>query len=67
MSERNDPYTEPENSTVEDWMGQEVNEDQELVDDLVEQTGGNLQEAEQLFEDQSAKNRQVDNEVERPG
>lgn len=66
MNEQRDPYTEPENSTVHDWMGQEVNEDQELVDELVEETGGDMQEAERRFEDQSAKNRQLDNEVERP-
>lgn len=61
-----DPYTEPENSTVEDWMGQEVNDDQELVEDLVEQSGGNLEEAERRFQEASAKNRRVENEVDRP-
>lgn len=65
MSER-DPYTEPENSTVEDWMGQEVNHDQALVEDLVEQSGGNLEEAERRFNETSAKNRRHENEVDRP-
>jgi hypothetical protein len=50
----NDPHTEPENSTVEDWMGQEVNEDAELADKLVEETGGDLAAAEEKFEQQSA-------------
>ena len=28
-----DPYTEPENSTVDDWLGQEVARDEELADE----------------------------------
>ena len=51
---KNDPHTEPENSTVEDWMGQEVNEDAELADKLVEETGGDMAAAEEKFEQQSA-------------
>jgi hypothetical protein len=51
---KNDPHTEPENSTVEDWMGQEVNKDAELADKLVEETGGDLTAAEDKFEQQSA-------------
>ena len=51
---KNDPHTEPENSTVEDWMGQEVNADQELADKLVEETGGDMAAAEEKFEQQSA-------------
>ena len=50
----NDPHTEPENSTVNDWMGQEVNKDADLADELVEQSDGDLAEAEQKFEEQSA-------------
>ena len=50
----NDPRTEPENSTVDDWMGQEVNKDAELVDKLVEESDGDLAEAEKKFEQQSA-------------
>ena len=49
-----DPHVEPENSTVEDWMGQEVNKDQELADKLVEESGGDLAAAEEKFEQQSA-------------
>jgi hypothetical protein len=50
----NDPHTEPENSTVDDWMGQEVNQDMALADELVEKSGGDLAEAEQQFDQQSA-------------
>jgi hypothetical protein len=49
-----DPHTEPENSTVNDWMGQEVNQDAELADQLVEESNGDLQEAEAKFESRSA-------------
>lgn len=49
-----DPHTEPENSTVDDWMGQEVNEDMELADKLVDETKGDLAEAEQRFDKRSA-------------
>jgi hypothetical protein len=49
-----DPHVEPENSTVEDWMGQEVNQDQELADKLVEESGGDTAAAEEKFEQQSA-------------
>jgi hypothetical protein len=49
-----DPHTEPENSTVDDWMGQEVNKDAELADRLVEEAGGDEEAAEAKFEQQSA-------------
>ena len=51
---KNDPHTEPENSTVDDWMGQEVNDDMKLADELVEQNDGDLAKAEQQFEQRSA-------------
>lgn len=49
-----DPRTEPENSTVDDWMGQEVNADAELADKLVEESGGDMAAAEEKFEQRSA-------------
>ena len=49
-----DEITEPENSTVDDWMGQEVNEDMALADKLVDQNDGDLAKAEQQFDQQSA-------------
>lgn len=49
-----DPHTEPDNSTVEDWMGQEVNSDMDLADQLVEESGGDLDEAEEKFSSRSA-------------
>jgi hypothetical protein len=37
---KSDPtIREPENSTVNDWMGQRVERDTELAEDLLEETG----------------------------
>ena len=49
-----DPHVEPDNSTVDNWMGQEVNEDMDLADRLVDESGGDLAEAERRFEEESA-------------
>ena len=51
---KNDPHTEPENSTVDDWMGQEVNKDMALADELVDAADGDLAKAEHQFDEQSA-------------
>lgn len=44
------PYQEPANSTVDDWHGQELVRDEERADQLVDETGGDLDEAEARFE-----------------
>jgi hypothetical protein len=49
-----DPHQEPANSTVNDWMGQEVNEDMDKADRLVQESGGDLAKAEERFEQESA-------------
>ena len=51
---KNDPHTEPANSTVDDWMGQEVNKDMELADEVVDESGGDLAKAEEAFDERSA-------------
>jgi hypothetical protein len=48
---------EPPNSTVDDWLGQQVDKDAELADELVEETGGDLAEAERRFEERSHEDR----------
>lgn len=48
---------EPDNSTVDDWMGQQVNRDDELADELVEETGGDTDEAERRFAERSHEDR----------
>ena len=47
---------EPPNSTVNDWMGQEVNRDQDLADQAMQEAGGDEAKAEQIFDERSAKN-----------
>jgi len=46
---------EPPNSTVEDWHGQKVADDMEMVDEVLEQTGGDEAAAEQAFDEHSAQ------------
>jgi hypothetical protein len=48
---------EPPNSTVDDWLGQQVNEDEELIERLLEETGGDLDEAERLFRQRTHEDR----------
>ncbi|MDQ1397274.1 MAG: hypothetical protein QOG64_2533 [Acidimicrobiaceae bacterium] len=57
--------TEPENSTVDNWMGQEVNKDQDLADEVVEEAGGDMAEAEQKFDERSAGAEPSEGEVKR--
>jgi hypothetical protein len=48
-----EPIQEPDNSTVDDWLGQRVGRDEELADELVEESGGDLDEAAERFEAES--------------
>jgi hypothetical protein len=41
---------EPENSTVDDWFGQNAARDADLADELVEEEGGDQSAAEARFE-----------------
>lgn len=65
-----DPYVEPPNSTVDDWLGQRVQRDEELAERLVEETDGDLAEAEHRFEQQSSERQEYEaahiQEEERP-
>jgi hypothetical protein len=47
---KHDEITEPSNSTVDDWLGQQVNRDDEEIDRLLDESGGNEAEAERRFE-----------------
>jgi len=44
---------EPENSTVDDWFGQNAARDADLADELVEEEGGDQAAAERRFEDEA--------------
>jgi hypothetical protein len=49
-----DAVDEPtEDSTVDDWFGQNVARDQELADELVDDEGGDLDAAEARFEEEA--------------
>lgn len=50
---------EPENSTVDDWMGQRVERDTELAEDLLEETG-DPEEAAKRFEEEKEGHRPED-------
>jgi hypothetical protein len=64
---KRDPRQEPANSTVDDWAGQEVNEDMEKVDRLIEESGGDLAKAEERFAEESAGARPGPQNVPRKG
>lgn len=51
MSEQ-DPNKEPENSTVDDWHGQEVEREAERADAAVAAAEGDLEEAERRFDEE---------------
>jgi hypothetical protein len=44
-----DEVSEPSNSTVDDWLGQQVNRDEEEIEHLLEETAGDEAEAERRF------------------
>jgi hypothetical protein len=48
---QSDPYTEPANSTVDDWHGQEVDRDAQAADKAMEAADGDVAEAEKIFEE----------------
>lgn len=45
---------EPPNSTVNDWHGQKVSDDEEMIDEVLERTGGDVEAAERAFDEHSA-------------
>jgi hypothetical protein len=45
------------NSTVDDWLGQQVSSDEEVVDELLEETDGDVEEAERKFPERSHQDR----------
>lgn len=58
-AERNDEgeIVEPPNSTVDDWLGQQASADEEEVDKLLDETGGDVEEAQRQFPDRSHEDR----------
>lgn len=56
---------EPSNSTVNDWHGQKVSDDMEMVDEVLDETGGDEAAAERAFEERSAKD-DPDRDISKP-
>jgi hypothetical protein len=56
---------EPENSTVNDWHGQKVSDDEEMIDEVLAETGGDLEAAEQAFDEHSA-NKDPERDISKP-
>ena len=56
---------EPPNSTVNDWHGQKVSDDEEMIDEVLEETGGDVDAARRAFEEHSA-NKDPQRDINRP-
>jgi len=52
--QQDDEIVEPPNSTVNDWLGQKVSDDETMIDDVLEETGGDVEAAERAFDERSA-------------
>lgn len=50
MPSGDEEIQEPDNSTVDDWFGQNVARDQEVADEAMEEAGGDAEQAEQIYE-----------------
>jgi hypothetical protein len=48
-----DEIKEPDNSTVDDWFGQNVARDQDLAEELVDEEEGDEASAERRFEEEA--------------
>lgn len=57
MSDSDREIVEPPNSTVDDWLGQQVDKDADLAEDVVEEADGDLEEAEERFDERSNEDR----------
>lgn len=56
---------EPPNSTVNDWHGQKVSDDEAMIDEVLERTGGDLEAAERAFDEHSA-NKDPERDIAKP-
>ena len=53
MTDRDEEVREPQNSTVDDWFGQNVARDQDVADEAFEQADGDMRQAEQQYEQEA--------------
>jgi hypothetical protein len=61
-----DEIVEPENSTVDDWFGQNAARDEEVADQAVADAGGDTEKAEELFEERAEGEEKYDEGHPRP-
>jgi hypothetical protein len=61
-----DETVEPDNSTVDDWFGQNAARDEEVADQAMADAGGDAAKAEQLFEDRAEGEEKYDEGHPRP-
>ena len=68
MPEHNasDEIVEPENSTVDDWFGQNAARDEDVADRAMSDAGGDAEKAEQLFEERATGEETYDEGHPRP-
>ncbi len=64
-NDRQEEIVEPPNSTVNDWHGQKVSDDEEMIDEVLERTGGDVAAAEREFEEHSA-NKDPERDISKP-
>ena len=64
-NQRNGEIVEPSNSTVNDWHGQKVSDDEAMIDEVLERTGGDVEAAERAFDEQSA-NKDPERDISKP-
>ena len=64
-NDTNREIVEPPNSTVNDWHGQKVSDDEEMIDEVLERTGGDVAAAEREFEEHSA-NKDPERDISKP-
>ena len=57
---------EPDNSTVDDWFGQQAADDAEVADEAVAEADGDLEEAERLYEQRAEGEEKYDEGHPRP-
>jgi hypothetical protein len=61
-----DEIVEPENSTVDDWLGQNAARDEDVADQAMADAGGDVEKAEQLFEERAEGEQKYDEGHPRP-
>ena len=50
----NEQFEEPENSTVDDWLGQNVARDEEVADQAMSDADGDEAEAQRIYEERAS-------------